>query len=185
MNKMRRGFILTIFLCGLMVTSAPAVKALECAPPVSVEESFAKYDAIVLGYVKQIQSKPTGRQIEFQVMQSFKGAKPGPILLSDSGWSDLFAGVDAPDEQLYLLYLDDQNGKWEHPICAPSERSDTAGEELTFLLAAQGTTKEASVETIELGGRNKAAGVAWVIAASVGFIGSIVYLILLYRRPDL
>ncbi|WP_148933465.1 hypothetical protein [Paenibacillus methanolicus] len=180
MKWMARCIAAAILTWCLTVIGPTSVYALKCVQPTNIEESYAKYDAVVLGYVKQVQSERNGQRVDFQVMQSFKGMQPGAISLMDN-WSDLL--TNAPDEELYLLYLDNESGKWTHPTCSPSERADTAGEELTYLLSHK--TTNAPDETIELNKGNTAGGIAWVIAASAGFIGSIIYLILLYRKPDL
>ncbi|MFC4098535.1 hypothetical protein [Paenibacillus xanthanilyticus] len=180
MKLMARCIMVAAMAWGLTAGGATTANAYKCVPPTDIEESYAKYDAIVLGYVKQVHSERNGQRVEFQVMQSFKGMEPGQITLIDD-WSELL--TNKPDETLYLLYLDSESGKWEHPICAPSEKADAAGEELTYLLSHQ--APQAPVETVELNKGNTTLGLIWVIVASTGFIGSVVYLILLYRRPDL
>ncbi|MFB9325131.1 hypothetical protein ACFFSY_04235 [Paenibacillus aurantiacus] len=183
MNKVFRFIMLAILAWSIMATGAPSAYATKCVQATNVEESYNKYDAVVLGYVKQKHSGVDGSRIDFQVMQGFKGMEPGAITIADNSESNLLTNSDAPDEELYLLYLNNDNGEWEHPICAPSARANAAGEDLTYLLSHAATS--APVEKSGLSKGNTVVGVAWIITASAGFIGAVVYLVLLYRRPDL
>ncbi len=112
----------------LMIAAPQRVNALDCVAPPPVEESYERYDAIVLGKVESIRSSGSFHIVRIAVLQSFKGVDETRIELRESrDWGE--SEVDGT----YLYFMNSSIGKWETPLCAPTVEAGRAADSLAWL----------------------------------------------------
>ncbi|MBB6454704.1 hypothetical protein HNQ94_003193 [Salirhabdus euzebyi] len=122
---MKKLLFLFIFI---MFASPTSIQALDCAIP-SLEEGYAEYDGVIVGFVKDISKKESGNILKVNVKQSFKGVTKTWILVEeDHFWGDSKKGEE------YLFFLKEKNEtEWDHPLCSPTSNVSNVQEEIEEL----------------------------------------------------
>ncbi|ANU10745.1 hypothetical protein A1A1_09856 [Planococcus antarcticus DSM 14505] len=89
--------------------------ALSCVEPSQTDVSYDKYDAVIIGTVEKIKENGNKRVLVIEVVKSFKGVNETTITAGeDITWGESRLGIE------YLYYLNEEGGKWVHPLCSPT-----------------------------------------------------------------
>ncbi|QPC47618.1 hypothetical protein [Mangrovibacillus cuniculi] len=107
---------LLLAVCFLSVFFFPKqTQALSCIEPPSANITFKQYDGVIIGEVQEIERKSNVLLLTVEVKKSYKGVEDKVIkLYEDVTWGTSIKGTE------YLFYLNKENGKWIHPLCAPT-----------------------------------------------------------------
>lgn len=128
---MKKWLILSLLLLWLLPSQ---VSALSCAQMRTPAEAFDWYDGIVIAKVNE-RSKTifaNDNKLVLTVSTSYKGIEARTLSVSeDPTWGAL----NGPSEEgvEYLFFLKEKDGKWEHPLCAPSMPTPVSKEMAAFL----------------------------------------------------
>ncbi|SFE20039.1 hypothetical protein SAMN04487969_101606 [Paenibacillus algorifonticola] len=128
---MKKWLILSLLLLWLLPSQ---VSALSCAQMRTPAEAFDWYDGIVIAKVNERYKTifANDNKLVLTVSTSYKGIEARTLSVSeDPTWGAL----NGPSEEgvEYLFFLKEKDGKWEHPLCAPSMTTPVSKEMAAFL----------------------------------------------------
>lgn len=105
-----------IALSLLLILSVPTnAFALSCITPPEPLEAYEKYDAVLIGTVKNIKDSKPLKKITLEVKDTFKGDFGEElVILEDFVWGESKEG------QTYLYYLNEGAKSYENPLCSPT-----------------------------------------------------------------
>ncbi|KQO04254.1 hypothetical protein [Paenibacillus sp. Leaf72] len=128
---MKRWLILSLLLLWLLPSQ---VSALSCAQMRTPAEAYEWYDGIVIAKVNEQYKSifSDDNQIVLTVSKSYKGIEARTISASEN---PTWGALNGPSEEgvEYLFFLKEKDGKWEHPLCAPSVTTPVSKEMAAFL----------------------------------------------------
>ncbi|GBF75107.1 hypothetical protein PA598K_03491 [Paenibacillus sp. 598K] len=119
----------------LLGVLSPRADALSCVSVPNVEEAYTKYDRIVVAKVESVRrvSPFSGEnKVKLAVERSFKGKVESQLTIrEDFTWGAL----NGPSEkgETYLFFLNQKDGQWHNPLCAPSKPIAEASDMLAYL----------------------------------------------------
>ncbi|MFD0589110.1 hypothetical protein ACFQZE_14000 [Paenibacillus sp. GCM10027627] len=130
MKKVVLFMALTMLLSVLLQQGKAA--ALSCVEPGTIEESYAKYEGVVLAKVTKATISNQNNIMEVKVISSYKGVTEERLTVTENAsWGNLNGPGEAGSE--YLFFLKSMGEVWENPLCSPSVEKNNATAELAFL----------------------------------------------------
>lgn len=115
--------LIMVFLLSLFLMPNQSL-ALSCAEPSSVEVAYDEYDAVVVGKVKDINHSNNTKSLTIEVGKSYKGVETKTIkVYEDVTWGESQKNAE------YLLFLNQEGGKWIHPLCSPTTHKTELADE--------------------------------------------------------
>lgn len=121
----------------MLFLPAQSTSALSCAELLTREAAYEKYDGVIVGHVEDVVQTGQNNQIHITVVRSFKTiTEPSLVIDENLTWG----AMNGPSEKgsYYLFFLRQQDdGKWENPLCSPSVMIADASVHLEFLEAKE------------------------------------------------
>lgn len=108
-------------------------EALSCVPPRPIDEALGQYDGVIVGKVESVeQGSGDYNEVTLRVLSSYKAITEHTLVVRENvTWGSLWGNSQVEEE--YLFFLQEQDGIWENPLCAPTRKLADAKEELEYL----------------------------------------------------
>ncbi|WP_159887355.1 hypothetical protein [Paenibacillus puerhi] len=127
---MRKGCLLLILAC--LLSPTPKSYALSCVEAPSIAKAYKSYEGLVVGHVVNVEQTKEYNQVHIQVKRSFKGVETDTLTVEENiTWGSLWGPSEKGED--YLFFLNQKEGQWENPLCAPTKKIAEASGELKFL----------------------------------------------------
>lgn len=164
--------MILVFLTSLFLMPVQSF-ALSCAEPSPVNIAYDEYDAVLIGKVKDINLNKNTKMLTVEVGKSYKGADKKTITV----YEDITWGESQKNAE-YLFFLNQEGGKWIHPLCSPTtHRTELADE-------AYADKEEVTLQEVESSGFNSTNTILIVLTSllAAGIVIAGVWISLSKRR---
>ncbi|QHJ72144.1 hypothetical protein [Planococcus halotolerans] len=115
--------MILVFLTSFVLMPAQSF-ALSCAEPSPVKIAYDEYDAVLVGEVKDINRNNNMKMLIIEVGKSYKGVETKTITV----YEDITWGESQKNAE-YLFFLNQDAGKWIHPLCSPTTHKTELADE--------------------------------------------------------
>lgn len=161
---MRNGFVWLLLLTITMLIRPTAASALSCAEIAPPEKAYEQYDGIIVAGVENVKREGNLNRVALDVSRSYKGVTERKLnVAEDLTWGALNGPSERGAE--YLFFLNNKDGAWEHPLCAPTVKTADA-EAAAYLGYLQG--KEIPLTEDPEDGFEPGSTAGWIAAAVIG-----------------
>lgn len=132
--------MILVFLTSLFLVPVQ-ISALSCAEPSPVDIAYDEYDAVLVGKVKDINHNKNAKMLTIEVGKSYKGVETETITVyEDITWGE------SQENAEYLFFLNQEGGKWIHPLCSPTTHHTELADEV------YADSEEVVLQEVESGG---------------------------------